>query len=74
MIFLYRSNATLADESVQEFNVYSANMEWGDEIRSILVYQVGEEALIGMSLLAGYSLYLEASEDGVVEIDTLTSR
>jgi predicted aspartyl protease len=64
-------NATLADGSVQEFDIYAAEVSWDGAWRSILVWRIGEEALLGMRLMAGHELRMAIVPGGTVEIGRL---
>ena len=61
-------NAVLADGSLRSFHVYAAEVEWGGVWRPVLVWVVGDEVLLGMGMLAGHQLRVEAVPGGVVEI------
>ena len=60
--------ATLADGSVRPFDIYAADVEWGGTWRAVLVSAVGNEALLGMGLLAGHKVVVEVVPGGLVEI------
>jgi clan AA aspartic protease len=60
--------AVLADGSIQQLDVYAAEVEWDGTWRPILVSAVGTEVLIGMRLLADHELWVEVVPGGVVEI------
>jgi clan AA aspartic protease len=60
--------AMLGDGSVRQFDIYAAEVEWGGTWRPVLVSAVGAEVLLGMRLLAGHQLRVEAVPGGVVEI------
>lgn len=64
-------SAVLADGTVRAFDIYEAEVEWGGAWLSVLVSAVGNEALLGMRLLAGHQLRIEAEPGGVVEITPL---
>ena len=61
-------SALLADGSVQPFDIYAAELDWDGTWRPVLVWVVGEEVLVGMGLLAGHQLRVEAVPGGAVEI------
>lgn len=63
--------ATLADGSVRPLMLYAAEVEWGGAWRSLLVVAVGDEALIGMRLLAGHEVRIEVVPGGLVEVASL---
>lgn len=59
---------TLADGSVRQFDICAAEVEWDGIWRTVLVYAVGDEPLLGMHLLAGHKLVMEVVPGGLVEI------
>ena len=63
--------AMLADGSLQQFDIYEAEVEWDGVWRSVLVWTVSDEAMIGMRLLAGHKLCMEIVPGGAVEINAL---
>ena len=60
--------AALADGSLRKFDLCSAEVEWGGIWRAVLVYELGNEPLVGMRLLAGHKLVVEVVPKGLVEI------
>lgn len=63
--------AVLGDGSIRTFDIYAAELEWGGRWRAILVSAIGNEVLVGMRLLAGYRLRIDAVPGGAVEISPL---
>jgi len=63
--------AVLADGSVREFDIYAADVAWTGGWRRVLVYAVGDEVLLGMSLLGDHKLRIAVVPGGVVEIAPL---
>lgn len=63
--------ATLADGSVESFEIYRAALFWHGLPRLVLVYAVPGPPLIGMELLRGSELRVEATRGGRVEIEEL---
>lgn len=61
-------SAVLADGSVRPFDVYAAEVDWDGRWRPVLAWVVGAETLLGVRLLAGHQLRIEAIPGGVVEI------
>ncbi len=61
-------SATLADGTVRHFDICAAEVDWDGTWRAVLVYAVGDEALLGMHLLAGYRLIIDVVTGGAVEI------
>jgi clan AA aspartic protease len=63
--------AHLADGKAVMFDVYEAEVEWVGGWRTILVWGIGSEVLLGMRLLADHQLRIEARPGGAVEITAL---
>ena len=51
------------------FEIYGALVTWHDEYRPVLVYKTRGEPLVGMALLEGSRLTVDAREDGDVIIE-----
>jgi len=66
-----RSGAILADGSIRQLDIYSAEVAWEKQWRSVLVSAVGAEVLLGMRLLANHELRVAVVPGGVVEITPL---
>jgi clan AA aspartic protease len=62
---------TLADGSIQIYEVYAAELEWDASWRLVHVSAIGGETLVGMRLLAGHELRVEVEPNGDVEITPL---
>ena len=60
--------AVLGDGSASQFDICTAEMEWGGSWRAVLVYVVGNEPLLGMRSLAGHKLVIDVVLGGLVEI------
>jgi clan AA aspartic protease len=71
LTFQSGGRAALADGSVLQFDVYDAEVSWDGVWQSVLVAAVGNEALLGMRLLAGHELKVEVTPGGTVEISRL---
>lgn len=67
----FRDFATLGDGSQVIFDMYIATVIWDGEIKVIDVAESETEPLIGMSLLYGFKLEIEAIENGIVTIKSL---
>ncbi len=61
-------SAVLADGTVRQFDIFTVEVDWAGTLRSVLVSAVGTEVLMGMRLLAGHQLLVEANPGGIVEI------
>jgi clan AA aspartic protease len=69
-----REEGTLGDGSTCIFDVYSGLVIWDGEYRYIDVNAAETDPLVGMSLLYGYRMQLDAIEGGLVTIQSLSSR
>ena len=65
--------ATLGDGSETLFDLYTATVIWDGQYREIYVAESETEPLLGMSLLYGYRLQVDAIEGGGVKIEALSS-
>ncbi|MDB9424613.1 MAG: clan AA aspartic protease [Microcystis aeruginosa Ma_MB_F_20061100_S20] len=68
-----REEGTLGDGSTCIFDVYSGLIIWDGEYRYIDVNAAEIDPLVGMSLLYGYRMQLDAIEGGIVVIQSLNS-
>ena len=62
-------SATLANGSLDHFDVYSATVIWDGKPRKILVEAADTDPLVGMRLLAGYYLGIQTTVGGTVTIE-----
>jgi hypothetical protein len=60
--------ATLANGQVAELSSFRAEVAWDDEFRDVLVMECEGGVLVGMSMLYGYDLHIEAIDEGLVTI------
>ena len=67
----YRDMGTLGDGSEVVFEVYKAAVIWDGQNQIIDVVASDADPLVGMSLLYGFKLQIEAVEGGVVTIEVL---
>jgi hypothetical protein len=58
----------LADGSIRPFDIYAPEVAWDGAWRPVLVSAVGDEALLGMRLLARHELRIAAVPGGAVEL------
>jgi clan AA aspartic protease len=65
---------TLGDGSETTFEVYEATIIWDGQFRSIPVNAAETDPLVGMSLLYGYNLQIQAIEGGIVRIEALVAQ
>ena len=66
-----RDVATLGDGTSCTFDVYIGLVIWDGEYREIYINESETIPLIGMQLLRGYDLRIQAIEDGLVTIEAL---
>jgi clan AA aspartic protease len=64
----------LGDGSIHLFNVYESCVIWDGQVRTIEINDSEADPLIGMGLLEGYELRIEAIPGGTVTIQTLFGR
>ena len=69
----YRDRATLGDGSETLFDIYEASAIWDGQYREIEINAAETEPLLGMRMLRGYRLQVDATEGGLVTIQTLLS-
>jgi predicted aspartyl protease len=62
---------TLGDGSETTFDMYVATIIWDGKYRDIPVNEADTDPLLGMSLLYGYDLRIQAVEGGRVTIEAL---
>jgi len=73
LIWKRRGRAILGDGSECIFNVYEAVVLWDGAILTIPIDEADSEPLIGMSLMEGYQLTIQAIEGGRVELYKLNA-
>ncbi len=66
-----RGRALLADGTESLFDVYEATVVWDDAPRRIAVDATDTDPLVGMALLDGYELTVQAVAGGTVTIKAL---
>jgi clan AA aspartic protease len=66
-----RDIAVLADGSEKVFDFYEAIIEWDGTPRRMIVLSADSDPLVGMTLLAGYELTIQAVPGGTVTIAPL---
>lgn len=62
---------TLGDSSQVLSDLFSATVIWDGEYREVDIAESETEPLIGMSLIYGYRLQVDAIEGGIVKIERL---
>lgn len=63
--------AVLADGSVGRFPVYVGAVSWDGQNRAIFIIESDSEPLLGMAMLWGSRLVIDAWEDGDVAIEAV---
>jgi len=63
-----RRPAILANGETEILDLYFALVQWHGQVRPVMVHQAGGRPLIGMALLSGSLLIVDASEGGSVTI------
>src|SRR5215212_654485 len=63
-----RGQATLANGSLEDFDIYAGRVLWDGQARQVYVEAVEGSPLVGMLLLRGYDLHIEAIDGGAVTI------
>lgn len=66
-----RGRAILADGSESIFDIYEATVIWDGQLLTIPVDEADSEPLIGMSLMDGYELTVQAMDGGIVTLTKL---
>lgn len=64
--------AVLADGTIRNVTVYVARVLWNDRLRSVEVDSLGIAPLVGMGLLRGSNLSIDAAPGGLVTITELS--
>lgn len=62
---------SLADGTASSFDLHSAEVFWDGHWRPVLASAIGDEVLVGMRLLHGFQLRVDAIAGGAVEITSL---
>lgn len=63
--------ATLGDGSEVLFDFHTGTVIWDGQYRAIDIAESETEPLVGMALLYGYRLQIDAIEGGIVRIEAL---
>jgi clan AA aspartic protease len=62
---------TLGDGSETLFDLYTAVVIWDGQYRDIYIAESETEPLLGMAMIYGYRLQVDAVEGGIVKIEAL---
>ena len=66
-----QQEGVLGDGSLCMFNVYEALVIWDGQVRSVEINESEADPLVGMGLLEGYELKIQAVAGGLVAITAL---
>jgi len=66
-----RGSAILANGTEDEFDIYAATLIWDGIPRPILIESVDTAPLVGMALLYGYDVRIQAIDGGLVTLEAL---
>ncbi len=69
--WIFRDMGTLGDGSEVIFEMYRAEVIWDGQVLVVDVASSEADPLVGMSLLYGYKVQIEAIEGGLVTIESL---
>lgn len=69
--FRSRGSAILADGSAAHFDIHAATVVWDGVPRNVLVEAADTDPLVGMSLLYGHTILIQAVDGGRVTIEPL---
>ena len=69
--FRRRGRAVLADGSESLFDIYEAKVLWDGQPRRVAIDAVDTDSLVGMALMHGYELTLQAVVGGRVSIKAI---
>ncbi len=64
------THARLANDQIERFELYHAEVIFAGRTQSIRVHRTESESLVGMSLLSGNMIKIDARDGGAVEIET----
>ncbi len=59
---------TLADNQQRPIDVYTAEVIWGQQNQTVRTHRAGTMPLIGMSMLDGHTLTIDARNGGSIEL------
>lgn len=69
--FRSRGSALLADGSEIDFDIYVATVIWDGEPRNVLIEAADTDPLVGMGLLYGFNINIQAIDGGSVRVERL---
>jgi clan AA aspartic protease len=65
------ASAVLGDGSLQQFDVYAATVIWDGQARVVEIDAAETDPLVGMGLLYGHEVRIQAIDGGTVTIEAL---
>jgi clan AA aspartic protease len=65
------ASAVLGDGSLQQFDVYATTVIWDGQARVVEIDAAETDPLVGMGLLYGYEVRIQAIDGGTVTIEAL---
>jgi clan AA aspartic protease len=65
------ASAVLGDGSLQQFDVYAATVIWDGQARLVEIDAAETDPLVGMGLLYGHEVRIQAIDGGTVTIEAL---
>jgi clan AA aspartic protease len=65
------ASAVLGDGSLQQFDVYAATVIWDGHPRMVEIDAAATDPLVGMGLLYGHEVRIQAIDGGAVTIEAL---
>ena len=65
------ASAVLGDGSLQQFDVYAATVMWDGQARVVEIDAADTDPLVGMGLLYGHEVRIQAIDGGTVTIEAL---
>ena len=71
LIWRSRGSAILANGSMEECDIYAGIVVWDGQPRPVLIEAVDTAPLVGMSLIYGYELLIQAIDGGIVTLRRL---
>ena len=69
--FVRNSYAMFGNATLEQVEVYQANVFWDGSWQTVSVFATGPDVLIGMNLLRGSSVCFDAVDMGAIEINPL---
>ncbi len=63
-----RGRALLADGSESIFDIYEATVVWDGQFLTIPIDEADSDPLVGMSLMEGYELNIQVTDEGMVKL------